>query len=127
MAIEVRRVSVGSSGVTETSVYPAISEEEVSGLSVEQLQTASEELRSVCSLLQIEQDLFSRYLSSQQVQDDPTTAITGLSGSGTATPTVSSLDVRALWQGQVITKGRRTPATSLQGIEMWTGLKFRET
>lgn len=31
MASELRRVSVGSSGVAETSGYPAISEEEVSG------------------------------------------------------------------------------------------------
>ncbi|ROT70557.1 hypothetical protein C7M84_011164 [Penaeus vannamei] len=39
------------------------------------------------------------------------------SGSGTATPTISSLDVRGLWHGQVVTRGRREPRLKLSEKE----------
>lgn len=39
------------------------------GLSVEQLESAGGELQTLCSLLQAELDLYTRYLSSQ-VQDE---------------------------------------------------------
>ncbi|XP_069185730.1 centriole and centriolar satellite protein ofd1-like [Procambarus clarkii] len=46
-------------------------------------------------------------------------------GSGTATPTISSLDVRGLWHGQVVTRGRREASTRLSEREK-CGLWQRE-
>ncbi|KAG7174575.1 hypothetical protein Hamer_G016481 [Homarus americanus] len=71
-----------------------------------------------------ELDLYSRFLSSQVVQEDaaPSTQTHFTPGSGTATPTISSLDVRGLWHGQVVTRGRREPSNRLsecQKCRLW--------
>ncbi|XP_037804628.1 uncharacterized protein LOC119598966 [Penaeus monodon] len=119
-----RRVSVASSVVSDVSALPAISEDEIQGLSLEQLECATEELQGLCNTLQSELDLYTRYLNSQVAPEPapPPPAAAGLSpashsGSGTATPTISSLDVRGLWHGQVVTRGRREPRLKLSEKE----------
>ncbi|XP_042873427.1 uncharacterized protein LOC122254026 [Penaeus japonicus] len=75
-----RRVSIASSVVSDVSALPAISEDEIQGLSLEQLECATEELQGLCNTLQLELDLYTRYLNSQ-VAPEPATinAPTGLS------------------------------------------------
>ncbi|XP_042212068.1 uncharacterized protein LOC121859339 [Homarus americanus] len=70
MAGEGRRASLTSSLVTDVTGFPSMTEEEISGLNVEQLENAAEELHALCSLMQAELDLYSRFLSSQVVQED---------------------------------------------------------
>ncbi|XP_071527517.1 uncharacterized protein [Panulirus ornatus] len=121
MAGEGRRVSLESSVVTDVSGIPSITEDEISGLSVEQLESVAEDLQALCSLLQGELDFYNRYLNSQMVQDNTSCThpclTTAISGSGTATPTISSLDVRGLWHGQVVTKPRRESSNRLSERE----------
>ncbi|XP_045127001.1 uncharacterized protein LOC123513695 isoform X2 [Portunus trituberculatus] len=124
MAGEARRGSVASSLLTELSAAPSVTEDEIAGLSVEQLESVGVELQALCSLLQAEVDLFTRYLSSQvqeeALQGSPSMA--AASGSGTATPSVSSLDVRGLRKGQVVTRGTTRAAARLserQKTRLW--------
>lgn len=115
---------MASSLLTELSGAPSVTEDEIAGLSVEQLESAGGELQALCSLLQAELDLYTRYLSSQ-AQDEAqqaTHTTAGASGSGTATPSVSSLDVRGLRRGQVMTRGTTKPSDRLserQKTRLW--------
>ncbi|XP_066943517.1 uncharacterized protein [Macrobrachium rosenbergii] len=117
-----RRQSAASSGLSDITSAPAITEDEIKGMTLEQLECAAEELQNLCSCLQAEVDLYSRYLSSQVIPDNQapsTLAPTSLSESGTTTPTLSSLDVRGLWHGQIITRGRTQHRVKLSNKEKY--------
>ncbi|XP_063848739.1 uncharacterized protein LOC135093401 [Scylla paramamosain] len=124
MAGEARRGSVASSLLTELSGAPSVTEDEIAGLSMEQLESVGAELQALCLLLQAEVDLYMRYLSSQVQEEVPqgSPSIAAASGSGTATPSVSSLDVRGLRRGQVVTRGTTRAAARLserQKTRLW--------
>ncbi|KAK8391801.1 hypothetical protein O3P69_017441 [Scylla paramamosain] len=123
MAGEARRGSVASSLLTELSGAPSVTEDEIAGLSMEQLESVGAELQALCLLLQAEVDLYMRYLSSQVQEEVPqgSPSIAAASGSGTATPSVSSLDVRGLRRGQVVTRGT-TRAAARPSVSCMTPL-----